>query len=154
MTEPEKRTTQQVGRCGELLVQYKLLKHGVDSAPMTTDYGIDLVAFAHKTQPTVTIQVKATERHHTDATSAWVEWAMPKKCIADYVAVVDLERDKAWLLGREEFESASQRTTDEGRRLWWYVPEPRYDSREPKRMEEHYEEYRMDSSIPKVFGLE
>jgi len=36
MTQPN---TQQVGRCGELLVQYKLLKFGIDSAPMTTDYG-------------------------------------------------------------------------------------------------------------------
>ena len=38
-------TTQQRGRCGELLVQYILLKHGIESAPLTTDTGIDLVAY-------------------------------------------------------------------------------------------------------------
>ena len=40
--------TQQVGSCGELFVQYKLLKLGIESAPMTTDYGIDLVALDPK----------------------------------------------------------------------------------------------------------
>ena len=58
------RTTQQVGRCGELLVQYRLLRLGVESAPMTTDSGIDLVAFDPKRQAVVTIQVK-TSTHRT-----------------------------------------------------------------------------------------
>jgi hypothetical protein len=41
---PPRLTTQRIGRMGELLVQYELLRHGIDSAPMTTDAGIDLVA--------------------------------------------------------------------------------------------------------------
>ena len=40
-----KLATQQIGRCGELLVQYILLKHRIESAPLTTDVGIDLVAY-------------------------------------------------------------------------------------------------------------
>lgn len=42
--------TAQIGRCGELLVQYLLLLRGIESAPMTTDSGIDLVAYAAKTE--------------------------------------------------------------------------------------------------------
>jgi len=38
-------STQRIGRCGELLVHYKLLKLGIESAAMTTDAGVDLVAF-------------------------------------------------------------------------------------------------------------
>jgi len=34
------KTTLQIGSAGELLVQYKLLKNGVDSAAVTTDSGI------------------------------------------------------------------------------------------------------------------
>ena len=49
----------QIGRCGELLVQYRLLKHGIESASMTTDAGIDLVAYAPRSREAVTIQVKA-----------------------------------------------------------------------------------------------
>jgi hypothetical protein len=40
-----KRTTRQLGKSGELPVQYRLLGNGIESAPMTTDVGIDLVAF-------------------------------------------------------------------------------------------------------------
>jgi hypothetical protein len=39
-------TTLHIGAAGELLVQYKLLKYGVDSAAMTTDSGIDLIAYS------------------------------------------------------------------------------------------------------------
>lgn len=40
--------TAQIGRCGELLVQCLLLLRGVESAPMSTDSGVDLVAYAPK----------------------------------------------------------------------------------------------------------
>ena len=39
-------STQHIGAAGELLVQYQLLKMGIDSARMTTDAGIDLVVYA------------------------------------------------------------------------------------------------------------
>lgn len=39
-----KLKTAQIGRCGELLVQYRLLSHGIESSSMTTDSGVDLVA--------------------------------------------------------------------------------------------------------------
>ena len=56
---PRRLTTQQIGRLGELLVQYELLRHGIDSAPMTTDSGIDLVAYSPDKKASFTIQVKA-----------------------------------------------------------------------------------------------
>jgi hypothetical protein len=43
-----KPTKAQIGRAGELFVQQKLLLNGIDSSPLTTDYGIDLVAFSHR----------------------------------------------------------------------------------------------------------
>jgi diacylglycerol kinase family enzyme len=39
-------STQHIGAAGELLVQYQLLKMGIDSARMTTDAGVDLVVCA------------------------------------------------------------------------------------------------------------
>ncbi len=45
MTTPAKLGTQALGAAGELLVQYQLLKHGIDSAHLTTDSGIDLVMY-------------------------------------------------------------------------------------------------------------
>ena len=142
--------TQQVGSCGELFVQYKLLKLGIESAPMTTDYGIDLVALDPKGK-SVTIQVK-TSRHHADTTSKWLEWNMPTKCVANLVALVDLERDRAWLFRSEEFEESAIRTGDEGRRLWWYVPGHVYETTTAKRREEDFTSYLLDEAVPKSLG--
>ena len=51
--------TIQIGAAGVLLIQYRLLTMGIESAPMTTDTGIDLIAYSDKSQRAVTIQVKA-----------------------------------------------------------------------------------------------
>ena len=135
--------TLQVGRSGELLVQYKLLKFGIDSAPMTTDRGVDLVAIDSGSKRTASIQVK-TARHREGG--SWIIWSMPKQCVADYVATVDLRRDKAWLFTKDEFE----RFAAKGRWLWWYIP-----GRRPKRAksqpEDYFAPYEIDVVIPVLF---
>lgn len=52
----------QIGAAGALLVQYRLLKAGIDSAAMTTDDGIDLVAYSPRLHQALTIQVKTNLR--------------------------------------------------------------------------------------------
>lgn len=58
MTAPVKLGTQAIGAAGELLVQYQLLKQGIDSARLTTDSGIDLVMYVPGHRSAATIQVK------------------------------------------------------------------------------------------------
>jgi hypothetical protein len=58
--------TQGIGAAGELLVQYQLLKHGIDSARLTTDSGIDLVMYVPGTHHAFTVQVKAAEKPYLD----------------------------------------------------------------------------------------
>ena len=58
MAPAEKLSTQQIGKLGELLVQYRLLSLGIDSAPLTIDDGIDLVAYSRDRKSAKTIQVK------------------------------------------------------------------------------------------------
>lgn len=55
---PQPVTTQQTRAAGELLVQYRLLKVGIDSARLTTDAGIDLVVYAPGNAAAMTVQVK------------------------------------------------------------------------------------------------
>ena len=143
-------STQQVGRCGEVLVQFELLKHGIDSAPMTTDVGIDLVALNPKTKDYVTIQVK-TSSSYEDGTSRWVDWNMRKTCIAEYVATVDLKRNKIWMFTKEKFEVISTRTGKESRRLWWYIPGHRPKTSTLSRFEEHFKKDDIESVIPVLF---
>lgn len=59
MTTAVKLGTQAIGAAGELLVQYQLLKLGIDSARLTTDSGIDLVMYVPGHLTATTIQVKA-----------------------------------------------------------------------------------------------
>ena len=47
---------------GELLVQFRLVRNGIDSARLTTDYGVDLVAYPPGTGRALTVQVKTLER--------------------------------------------------------------------------------------------
>ena len=53
-------TTAQIGKSGEQ-VQYRLLLLGIESAPMSTDNGIDLVAYSPRLAQAITIQVKTRE---------------------------------------------------------------------------------------------
>jgi len=50
--------TQRIGAADELLVQYQLLKAGIDSARMTTDAGGDLMVYAPGDRSASTVQVK------------------------------------------------------------------------------------------------
>ena len=101
-----------------------LLRHGVDSAPLTTDPGIDLIAFREVKQKPVTIQVKtSTHRGEQGDPSGikWLEWWVSIECPADYIATVDFEREKCWLFSTEEFRQKGGRS-GEGHRLLWYIP--------------------------------
>ena len=143
--------TQKIGRAGELFVQYQFLKFGVDSSLMTTDYGVDLVAFHIGWQDPLLIQVKST-RVKPDADSKWVEWSVRDELKANYVALVDITRDKAWLFAKEEFLKVSSSTGGKGLRLWWYLPEHRPPRATLTRVEDDYRENLVEFAIPKLLG--
>ena len=152
---PNNLTTQQKGRCGELLVQYVLLKHGIESAPLTTDTGIDLVVYprtATSNWPAdkpVTIQIK-TSTYRGSATNKWLEWNLPNNCPADYVSIVDLERNKVWFFKLADFKSVATKSGEQ-LRLWW--PPPEYDYPKAPRHESDFAKYEIDKGIRNAFGL-
>ena len=55
MAANAKLGTLAIGAAGELLVQYKLLKLGIDSARLTTDSGIDQVRYLPESKSAATI---------------------------------------------------------------------------------------------------
>ncbi len=145
-----KLKSQQVGKCGELLVQYRLLKHGVESSSLTTDSGIDLVAYDPVKHRPVTIQVK-TSSHRGPSDDKWILWEVQEECPADYIAAVDLERDRFWLISIGSFKKEAKHSAKGKLRLWWSVPG--YESVASKRKEEAFKDYEMNVAIPKVFHL-
>jgi hypothetical protein len=58
MNPPPKLPTRQIGKLGELLVQFKLLRYGIESAHLTTDAGIDLIAYSSTKKQAFKIQIK------------------------------------------------------------------------------------------------
>ena len=100
----------QIGRCGELLVQSRLLRHGIESSAMTVDYGIDLIALRmeHDNQiAPVSIQVKTTATlYDEDGDQECYWWDFPKRELpADLIAFVAAENEmpeRIWLFNYAE----------------------------------------------------
>lgn len=62
-TKPGKTlSTAHIGKAGELLAQLRPLRLGIDSPAMTTDAGVDLVAYSPRSRRPRTIQVKTNEK--------------------------------------------------------------------------------------------
>lgn len=103
-------TTQQIGKMGELLVQYELLSHGIDSAPMTTDAGIDLVAYSSARGRSLTIQVKTNlvPKAGGGKGAPAIDWWVAEECPAELYAFVDLSTRRIWILTSLELKSSAQ----------------------------------------------
>ncbi len=115
--------TQRIGRCGELLVQYKLLKLGVESAPMTTDAGIDLVCYTERLARAVTLQVKtnAAPKPGGGRGKLALDWWIADDCPAEVAAFVDLATDSVWLFSMEEVARVAQQHSRGRHHLYMYV---------------------------------
>src|ERR1035437_3894920 len=89
---PGKVTKSQIGRLGELLVQYELLRYGIESAALTTDAGVDLVAYSAIRGRSFTIQVKANlaPKPAVGKGAPAIDWRIGEDCPAALYALVDL----------------------------------------------------------------
>ena len=120
-------STQHIGAAGELLVQYQLLKFGIDSARMTTDAGIDLVVYAPGKSAATTVQVKANlaPRRAGGKGQRTRGWDFPHVCPAQVLALVALDADLAWLFTiTEALDLAQQHSPKDIRKLYWFLEEP------------------------------
>jgi hypothetical protein len=154
VTKEAKLGTQAIGAAGELLFQYHLIKRGIDSARLTTDAGIDLAMYIPGTLEAHTIQVKATHTHYPDGKTnppqLW--WPFPVTCKAQWLGVVDLTRDFAWLLPIEDALREARGRDKKGiTYLMWYV------GGRPKRAtkvegEANFDRYRLDVAIDRLLG--
>lgn len=116
-----------IGAAGELLVQYKLLKHGIDSARLTVDAGIDLVVYVSRDCTRATIQVKTKEQPSPAGGTGKpsLGWFFPDACPARWLAFCDLSTDSAWLFTLDEARELAQQHSAKGQRqLYWYIDAP------------------------------
>jgi len=145
---------QQIGKCGELLVQYKLLLNRVESAHLTTDSGIDLVAYSPKTKESITIQVKANLKAKPGGGRGKLalDWRVPEDSPADLVALADLSTNRVWLLNMEEISEFAQQHSSGRYHVYMYV-DPTVKPSKPKRrvFTYEFEKFLLENRIHHIF---
>jgi hypothetical protein len=144
--------TAQIGASGVLLIQYRLLKRGIESAPMTTDQGIDLVVYAPKRGKALTVQVKTCLRPKRAGGKGGLalDWWLRSDSPAQVVGLVDLEADAAWLFRHGEFEERAQQKP-EGRLHLYFYTDDAYQARDGCHIRD-FEQFRLEHRIADLFG--
>jgi hypothetical protein len=147
--------TAQIGRCGELLVQYLLLLRGIESAPMTTDSGIDLVAYAAKTAIPHTIQVKTNLKPKPGGGKGKLalDWWIEEDTPAQLIAFVDLSDQRVWLFKRDELAEVSQQNSGGRFHFYMYVEPSTKAKKSERRVHLHeFDSYSLEHRAHVIFG--
>lgn len=143
--------TQHIGAAGELLLQYRLLKLGIDSARLTTDAGIDLVVYAPANQSALTVQVKANLGPKPSGGKGPLSraWYFSHACPAQLLALVALDVDEVWIFTIDEARNLAQQHSEKGmRQLYWR--KDRVGST-ASRVEDDMADYRLEHRAASLF---
>jgi hypothetical protein len=147
-------TTAQIGASGVLLIQYRLLKCGIESAPMTTDAGIDLVVYAPRLEKAVTVQVKACLKSKSAGGKGKLalDWRVPKNSPAEIVGLVNLADDQAWLFSHAEFLKWAQQTNTPTAHFYFYT-QTDYRPHHANCHISDFEPFKIERRMADLFGL-
>ena len=145
----------QIGRCGEILVQYLLLLRGIESAPMTTDAGVDLVTYSHQSSRPTTIQVKTNHNPKPAGGKGRpaLDWWIAEHTPAQLVALVDLSTQRVWLFTLTEIAKLSQQKSSGRYHLYMYLDAPK-KTKKSKRPSHVYDfgVFLLDNRVDDIFG--
>ncbi len=154
MAPTPKLTTQQIGKLGELLVQYRLLSSGIESAHLTTDSGIDLVAYSHNRTAAFTIQVKTNlePKPGGGKGKAALDWWVPDNSPADLFALVDVSENRVWLFKRAEMKTHAQQQPKGRFHFYMYTnPDVKRRKNAPAAFVHEFEGFLLENRIGSLF---
>lgn len=154
MARTQKLTTQQIGKLGELLVQYRLLSFGIESAHLTTDSGIDLVAYSSNRKAAFTIQIKTNLQPKPGGGKgkAALDWWVPQDSPAELFAFVDVSENRVWLFAHSELEQYAQQKSNGRFHLYMYT-DPSVNRRKNTGASfvNEFEEFNLENRIGSLF---
>jgi hypothetical protein len=152
---PPRLTTLQIGRLGELLVQYELLRHGIDSAPMTTDAGIDLVAYSGVKGRSFTIQVKTnlTPKPGGGKGAPAIDWWVSEDCPAELYAFADLSTRRVWLMTKQELASSAQQRSSGRLHIYMYTNAEAESLAYTRHGHARFSEYLFENRVSSLFSV-
>lgn len=147
--------TAQIGRLGELLVQMKLLENGIDSAPTTTDSGIDLLALGPV--GTRSIQVKTNLRPKPsggvgrDAVDWWIQFKGQTPQL-DLVAFVRYDTQQVWLMTEQEVRTNSQQNPKPDRyHLYFHLSAGQHGK--DQHLHTNFDRFLFENRVSTLFGV-
>jgi hypothetical protein len=137
---------------GELLVQYELLQNGIESAPMTTDAGVDLVAYSEIRGRSMTIQVKANlaPKPGGGKGAPAIDWWIAEDCPAELYALADLSTRRVWLFTKAELAFMAQQRSSGRFHLYMYTS-PREPAAYARHGDERFSEFLFDNRVSALF---
>lgn len=150
-------STAQIGKCGELLVQYRLLLLGIESAPMSTDTGIDLVAYSPVISRPLTIQIKTNLKSKPGGGKGKLalDWWIPEATPADFLALVDLSTERVWLFTRQELQEHAQQQSSGRLHIYMYTdPSARSRNTENLVHAHEFERFLLSNVAERIFGTQ
>ena len=146
-------TRHQIGKSGELLVQYKLLLHGIESAPMTTDTGVDLVAFSNRNNKVITVQVKTNLKPKPAGGKGKkiLDWWVADNSPADVIASVDLSTSTVWLFKAMEVAKYAQQHPKDRYHFGMYVDPSTQARKDRKAFVYEFQDFLIERRMSQIF---
>ncbi|MEG5251323.1 hypothetical protein QUB67_34955 [Microcoleus sp. ARI1-A1] len=123
---------------------------------MSTDSGIDLVAYSPAQQLAHTIQVKANLKPKPGggAGSLALDWWIPEDCPAEWVALVDLSSQGVWLFTLDEILKHAQQRPKGRAHLYMYTdPSARPRKFDRPAHQWAFEQFRLENRVHAAFGI-
>ncbi len=148
--------TAQIGKCGELLVQYQLLLRGIESAPMSTDTGIDLVTYSPSLPHPITVQVKTNLQSKPGGGRGKhaLDWWVPANSPAHYVALVDLSSESVWLISPAELLTHAQQQPAGRLHIYMYTDNTVRTRRTDRLAHMHeFEHFKLATRVSAIYGV-
>jgi len=122
---------------------------------MSTDEGVDLVAYSPRRAEPISIQVKTNLKSKPGGGKgkAALDWWVPVDTPAQYVALVDLATERVWLVSRDELAELAQQRSSGRYHIYMYT-DPAAKPRKTGRLA-HVHEFKrflLSECAERVFG--